>query len=357
MRIADASGGEGVESKRRGARNPAIPDAAPSSRSQTGRTSGIGADALDADSVEDGGLFVPRVRANTADRDKARGGARGGAGRGSGTVTAGGERNAVRAGSRSAGRTAARGRAVRDELPQLVPPIRVTSVAEDPRVKGRVRVRCQAEGECVTLVIGASGVLAFNVRTGMVLDTVSWAALSREARVVHAQDAALRMLSTSRRSRRDLEMRLRRREADQSVIADALGRLDSVGLLNDDEFALAEAAAQLRNGARSTGAVKRRLRQRGVSGDVADAAVASVVDSEGVQDGERCEEAAQKRARQLRSFDRATAQRRLTAFLMRRGFSPDLVFPAVKRAMTGWVQGGRADDGDDDSDDMAGDEE
>lgn len=363
MRIVEASGGEGVESKRRGARNPATSDAAPSSRALMVVDSAGRVVAADEDGADDGGLFVPRVRANSSGRDGARGGAsRGAIARGNGARSETrpgaahvGEGSAVARGVRAGVRAATRGRPGRDELPQLVPPIRVTSVAEDPRVKGRVRVRCEAEGQRVTLVIGASGVLAFNVRSGMVLDTVSWAALSREARVVHAQDAALRMLSTSRRSRRDLEMRLRRREADQSVIADALGRLDSVGLLNDDEFALAEAAAQLRNGARSTGAVKRRLRQRGVSGDVADAAVASVVETEGVRDGERCEEAAQKRARQLRSFDRATAQRRLTAFLMRRGFLPDLVFPSVKRAMAGWVQGGSGDDGDDAAGDDADD--
>jgi len=215
------------------------------------------------------------------------------------------------------------------------------NVAEDPRVKGRVRVRCQADGESVTLVIGASGVHAFNVQPGMVLDTVGWAALSREARVVTAQDAALRMLSTSRRSRRDLELRLRRREMDTSVIADALSRLDSFGLLSDEEFALAEAAAQLRNAKRSTGAVKRRLRQRGVAGEVADAAVASVVETELIDDAERCEEAAQKRAGQLRSHDRQTAQRRLTGFLMRRGFASDLVFAATRRALEGWGRSGR----------------
>jgi regulatory protein len=289
MRISDASESEGVESKRRGARYPATSDAAPSSRTS------------------------PR-------------GARG-----------------ARAGAARRGS---------DDTPMLVPPIKVTSVAEDPRVKGRVRVRCQALGETVTLVIGSSGVRAFNVRAGMTLDTVSWAALSREARVVHAQDAALRMLSTSRRSRRDLEQRLRRREMDASVIADALGRLDSIGLLNDDEFALAEAAAQLRNASRSSGAVKRRLRQRGVAGDVADAAVASAVESEGVNDAERCESAAEKRVRQLRNFDKATAQRRLMGFLMRRGFSSDLVFATTKRLLAGWVQGsgGDTDDPDDDLD-------
>ena len=288
MRIADAAESEGVVSKRRGARYPATSDAAPSSH----------------------------------------------------------DTRPARSARPAARRAATRSRRGSDDTPTLVPPIRVTNVAEDPRVKGRVRVRCQALGETVTLVIGASGVRAFNVRTGMVLDTVSWAALTREARVVHAQDAALRMLSTSRRSRRDLEMRLRRREMDQTVIADALGRLDAIGLLNDDEFALAEAAAQLRNASRSTGAVKRRLRQRGVAGEVADGAVASVVESESVDDAARCEEAAQKRARQLRSLDRTTAQRRLIGFLMRRGFSGDLVFASTRRALEGWGLRGASDDDD-----------
>ncbi len=308
MRIADTSGNEGVESERRGARYPATSGAAPLSR---GRGASDGS----------------RNTRENAD------GARFGGARASGS----------------------RKRRTPEEIPVLVPPIRVMSVTEDPRVKGRVRVRCQANGESVTLVIGASGVRAFNVRTGMTLDTVSWAALSREARVVHAQDAALRMLSTSRRSRRDLELRLRRRESDQSVIADALGRLDSIGLLNDDEFALAEAAAQLRNASRSSGAVKRRLRQRGITADIADAAVASAVDSEGVNDLERCEAAAEKRARQLRRFDKATAQRRLIGFLMRRGFSSDVIFATTKRLLTGWVQGGSDADDDDDADTDAAD--
>jgi regulatory protein len=274
MRLSEFGEHEGVESKRRGARYPATSDTAPSSSSS---------------------------------RD-------------------------ARASARRAKRRSGMAANV-----ELVPPIKVMAVAEDPRVKGRVRVRCQADGQSVTLVIGSSGVRAFNIRTGMTLDQVSWAAISREARVVRAQDAALRMLSTSRRSRRDLELRLRRRETDVSVIADALGRLDSIGLIDDDEFALAEAAAQLRNGARSSGAVKRRLRQRGITGDVADAAVAEVVETEGINDAARCDEAAQKRVRQLRSYDRQTAERRLVGFLMRRGFDSGSVFASVRRAMTGWA--------------------
>ena len=312
MRIADASDNEGVESTRRGARNPATSDAAPSSRA--------------------------RSRASAS--------------RLSASQPAASQNGSARSGSTRSG--FARGRRGAAETPLLVPPIKVTRVAEDPRVKGRVRVRCQANGETVTLVIGSSGVRAFNVRSGMTLDTVSWAALCREARVVHAQDSALRMLSTCRRSRRDLELRLRRRELDLSVIGDALGRLDLIGLLNDDEFALAEAAAQLRNAARSSGAVKRRLRQRGIAAAVADAAVAMAVDSEGVNDVERCEAAAEKRVRQLRSYDRTTAQRRLVGFLVRRGFAPDIVFATTRRMLVGWQQSAdgtpESGDGADDND-------
>ena len=247
--------------------------------------------------------------------------------------------------SRSGTRRGARSRRAAEDAPALVAPVRVMAVAEDPRLKGRVRVRCASGTETQTIVIGASGVRAFNVRTGMTLDSVGWAGLLREARVVSAQDAALRMLSTSRRSRRDLEQRLRRREQDPTVIGDALGRLEAIGLLNDEEFAAAEAAAQLRNASRSAGAVKRRLRQRGVEGRVADAAVAAAVDSEGVDDAARCQVAAEKRARQLRGLEPAVASRRLIAFLMRRGFGPGVAFAAARSALR--TDGTGDDEGDD----------
>ena len=78
------------------------------------------------------------------------------------------------------------------------------------------------------------------------------------------------------------------------------------------------------------------------------------VDREGVNDVERCAAAAEKRVRQLRSYDRTTAQRRLVGFLVRRGFAPDIVFATTRRMLVGWQQ--RADgtpeagDGADDND-------
>ena len=59
---------------------------------------------------------------------------------------------------------------------------------------------------------------------------------------------------------------------------------------------------------------------------------------------------------QLRSVDKATAQRRLMGFLMRRGFASDLVFQATRRAMQGWAAG-VADPDDEAADARSGDEE
>ncbi|WP_396127758.1 hypothetical protein [Curtobacterium sp. SORGH_AS_0776] len=47
---------------------------------------------------------------------------------------------------------------------------------------------------------------------------------------------------------------------------------------------------------------------------------------------------AQKRAGQLRGLDRATAERRLSGFLMRKGYNGGIVRIAVERALDG---GGR----------------
>jgi regulatory protein len=272
-------------------------------------------------------------------------------------------------------------------VPVLVAPVTVQGIAEHPRVAGRYRVRCRgrvvddasgsAEGADevsespgasrrdapvppgvveVVLVLTASGIGELGVHAGRVLDDASWGALQREARVVAAQDAALRSLATGRRSERDLAMRVRRREPDAAIVAEAVARLRALGVVDDASFAEAEAAARLRRGTVATGQVRRELRRRGVASDVAEEAIAAAsVDLE-VDDAARCREAAAKRARQLRGLDALTARRRLTAWLMRRGFAPGVVIPTVRAVLA--VGGAADDDGDGvDDDAMAGDDE
>lgn len=265
--------------------------------------------------------------------------------------------------------------------PALEAPVTVRALAEHPRVAGRYRVRCTGaraesgfEGQsnaCAasrddavtpastgpvgdaarsadeaerTLVVGAAAIADFGLRAGLVLDAAAWTRLEREARIVAAQDRALRTLAAGRRSERDLSMRLRRHEPDATVVAEALARLRALGLVDDAEFAAAEAAARLRRGTVATGDVRRRLRQRGVAADVVDEAIASAADEFEVDDAARCREAATKRARQLASLAPEVGRRRLAAWLMRRGFAPGLVAETVRAVLRS--RGAAVDDDD-----------
>ena len=282
-----------------------------------------------------GAEFERRGARNLATSDSVRSSA-GGADRERGR-----RRDAARGGGRGA-RGAARARGV-SALPALRAPVTVQGIAEHPRVAGRYRVRVAggladgavADGPVAeaVLVLTASGIGDFALRAGRVLDDMVWGRVQREARVVAAQDAALRSLASGRRSERDLLMRGRRREPDATIVAEAVARLRAVGLVDDEAFAAAEAESRLRRGTVATGQVRRELRRRGVAMEVADEAVAAASADLDVDDAARCREAAEKRARQLRGLDAATARRRLTAWLMRRGFAPGVVMPIVRSVL------------------------
>ncbi len=209
----------------------------------------------------------------------------------------------------------------------------VQGVAEHPRIAGRYRVRLAAAGGSAELVLGASAIGEQGVRAGRVYDDDAWRRLQREARVVAAQDAALRSLASGRRSERDLVQRVRRRERDAGVVAEAIERLRGLGVVDDVAFAEAEAAAKLRRGTVSTGQVRRELRRRGVAAELADEAIASASEEFEVDDASRCREAAAKRARQLGALAPDVLRRRLGAWLMRRGFAPGMVAQVVRQVL------------------------
>jgi len=77
-------------------------------------------------------------------------------------------------------------------------------------------------------------------------------------------------------------------------------------------------------------AIVAELRRRHIEQHVIDTALESLdVDDE----RDRAFQLAEKRAGQLSSYDRETAQRRLTAFLMRKGYSSGIVRDAVDAAL------------------------
>jgi len=163
-------------------------------------------------------------------------------------------------------------------------------------------------------------------------DAVSPPRDERDAERAKARAERVSMNALTRRgmSKREVERSLRARELDDETVASELDRLEGVGLI--DDMALAQnlvGTLQERKGL-GRSAIAAELTRRLLT----PAAIEYALDL--VETGDelgRAREIAVKRASQLRSYDRETAVRRLSAFLMRRGYSGSTVRAAVEHAL------------------------
>ena len=136
-----------------------------------------------------------------------------------------------------------------------------------------------------------------------------------------AHAAALRLLTTRARTRAELRQRLEGRGFEAAAVAEALDRLERVGLV--DDAALAELVAEGRaERGLDAPAIAAELRDRGVDPAVAERAAHTAVPPEARAD--RCREVAEARLTQLAGLPAPTQLRRLATYLARRGYPPDL---------------------------------
>jgi regulatory protein len=145
-----------------------------------------------------------------------------------------------------------------------------------------------------------------------------------------ARESALRLLERVRRTRSDLERRLKDRGFEPSVIEEVLDRLAAVGLVDDVEYARAWLAG--RWGRRPSGwrRLEQELRTKGISTEDIATARVRLEQEQGVGD----ELTAARRLvgmaeRRYRTLDPRARQRRLYALLARRGFDSDTIRAAL----------------------------
>lgn len=155
-----------------------------------------------------------------------------------------------------------------------------------------------------------------------------------------AENVSMAALTRRGQSRWELEKTLVSRELDPEIVEAELDRLESVGLI--DDAALAETVVRVgreRKGL-GRGALVAELRRRHIDQEQIDAALDTVDDA-----GELAMaiDVAERRARQLRSLDHATAVRRLTGYMLRKGYPSSTVRRAVDEALPG--PAGRRNDG------------
>ena len=142
-------------------------------------------------------------------------------------------------------------------------------------------------------------------------------------------ERALGLLAVRPRSRRELEQRLTAAGFAAGEVADVLGRLERVGLVDDADFARQLAEQQFVHKRAGRRAVTSALMAKGVAPELIEAVVAEAPDDE----ESRAEDLARSKALRMGDVDPVKAFNRVCGLLMRRGYAPEVARRAARKAL------------------------
>jgi len=162
-------------------------------------------------------------------------------------------------------------------------------------------------------------------------DTLQRALLAEERR--RATDSAYRYLARRAHSAHELKVKLRRRGFPQAIVDEVIDGLRQRGYVDDLEFARSYVRNRMATSPVGEMALRAELRKRGVAGSEVDAAVGEVLSEH--DPVKVASEIARKRLRAYGDLDAGKARQRVANFLLRRGFSYEIVGEALREVMQG----------------------
>ncbi|MFN3309373.1 MAG: regulatory protein RecX [Anaerolineales bacterium] len=172
---------------------------------------------------------------------------------------------------------------------------------------------------------GVSRLVAAWLQVGQKLTEERLAQLLHEDRVETLYQRALRYLSFRPRSEQEMNAYLISYEKDERVRNLILERLKANGWLDDCQFAAQWVENRATFRPRSKKALTLELRQHGVQAEVIDQAL------QNLDEEEMAYQAVQKCLHRYRDLDKPTFRRKVYDFLIRRGFSYEVVLPTIQR--------------------------
>ena len=157
-----------------------------------------------------------------------------------------------------------------------------------------------------------------------------------------AMEIAVRFLGSRPRTRWELERRLRRAGVGESVLEGTLARLAELGYVDDAAFVRWWGEQRDRHAPRGRRMLEAELRQHGVPRDVIEAyrdehatpERAAEDETLPASEAERADDALGRHLRGRPLPEEPKARQRIGMFLVRRGFDPDTVRGALRRAGT-----------------------
>jgi len=197
----------------------------------------------------------------------------------------------------------------------------ITALKVQKRNPNRVNVYLDGE-----FAFGVSRIVAAWLKVGQGLGEAKIESLQKEDAQEVAFQNALKVISYRPRSIHEVQKKLKENGFDETVIQSVIERLGEIGLVEDKSFADAWIENRTVFRPRSRKLMALELRQKGVSDEVIQNALADAVDDETL-----AYQSAVQYARRLKNLEWQEFRKKLSAYLMRRGFSFEIVGGLVRR--------------------------
>ncbi len=202
---------------------------------------------------------------------------------------------------------------------------RITSLQFQKHTGDRVNVYLDGE-----FALALPAVDAAQLKVGEVLTDADLLRLRQVDAVAKAYDRAVVFLGTRPRSTVEVRRRLQESEIDEEAIEAAIARLTEQGYLNDAEFARYWVENRQRFRPKGEQALRQELRRAGVDSEAIDESLADLNASEAAY---AAGQPKAERWRALAQEDASGFKQKLGNFLMRRGFSYDVVREVTNRLL------------------------
>lgn len=133
------------------------------------------------------------------------------------------------------------------------------------------------------------------------------------------------------RSEKEIRVRLKKKKFDQKIIEETVAFLKDQDFINDNYFAKAWLESRLKRplGLRR---IKEELRQKGIDKEIINSQISEI--KKDYSEEEIVAEIAKARFNRLKNIEPQKAKRRLYAYLLRRGFSPEIVIDVLNQSHT-----------------------
>ena len=146
----------------------------------------------------------------------------------------------------------------------------------------------------------------------------------------HAREIVLTQLTAAPKSRAQLEKKLADRDVEPDVAEAVLDRMEDVGLVNDSELAVMIVRSQVAGRGLARRALRQELSKKGITGQDAELALEQVSDDD---ERIRARHLVDKKLRTMSRLDEETKKRRLIGFLGRKGYSGSVAWAVIQDAL------------------------